>query len=516
MRRDFRRPTEALAALFVEDKNIVKTRIATTRLLVALAACAALIAGCSGGQGSSVVPSAANETKQTAGAPVTLGHRILFYSRTYLKDHPEISPAGPHAYALRRAMASGSGNLVYGGGPIQKSPKIYLIFWGWTGASDTTHDPSGMAQYLINYVSALGGSNIANVATQYYETARGNITNPTGQYGGVWYDSSLPPTNYTESNIQSEASKAVSHFGYNADADYFVVTPHNYTTSGFGSQWCAFHNSMSSSNGPVAYTDFPYVPDAGSGCGQGSVNSPGTLDGASIVGGHEMEETVTDPGAGNGWLDSTGAEIGDKCAWVSMQNDTMYGGAVFPNQPEWSNASGSCVHSYGTSTPPPSPTPAPTPVPTSTPGAGCSGQILLNPGFESGAANWSSTSGVINTDGAYSHSGAGYSWLDGYGTTHTDTLSQSVAIKAGCRATLTYWLRIDTQESGTTAYDKLTLSINGTAKQTYSNVNQGAYAQRSLDLSAYAGTTVTIKWTGTEDSSLATSFYIDDTALTLQ
>ncbi len=149
-------------------------------------------------------------------------------------------------------------------------------------------------------------------------------------------------------------------------------------------------------------------------------------------------------------------------------------------------------------------------------GGGCSGQKLLNPGFESGASNWSQTSGVINTDGAHSHAGSGYAWLDGYGTTHTDTLSQSVAIPAGCKATLTYYLSISTAETTTsTAYDKLTLTANGTSKQTFSNLNKGGYAVRTVDLSSYAGQTVTIKWTGTEDSSLATSFFIDDTALTL-
>ena len=37
---------------------------------------------------------------------------------------------------------------------------------------------------------------------------------------------------------------------------------------------------------------------------------------------------------------------------------------------------------------------------------------------------------------------------------------------------------------------------------------------RSLNLSAYVGKTVTIRLTGTEDSSLATSFLVDDTSLT--
>jgi subtilase family serine protease len=149
-------------------------------------------------------------------------------------------------------------------------------------------------------------------------------------------------------------------------------------------------------------------------------------------------------------------------------------------------------------------------------GGGCSGQKLLNPGFESGAASWTQTSGVINTDGTYAHAGSGYAWLDGYGSTHTDTLSQAVAIPAGCTASLTYYLWINSNEGTSTAYDKLTVTANGTTVQSLSNVNKGTgYVQRTVNLSSYAGTTVTIKWTGTEDSSLATSFLIDDTALTL-
>jgi serine protease len=151
---------------------------------------------------------------------------------------------------------------------------------------------------------------------------------------------------------------------------------------------------------------------------------------------------------------------------------------------------------------------------------GCSspGQKLSNPGFESGSTGWTASSGVINTDGAYSHSGVGYAWLDGYGTTHTDTLSHaSVTIPAGCSASLTYYLYINTSETTTTtAYDKLTLTVNGTTVQTFSNLNHGTgYVLRSVNLSSYAGQTVTVKWTGTEDVSLQTSFFIDDTALTL-
>jgi Zn-dependent metalloprotease len=151
-------------------------------------------------------------------------------------------------------------------------------------------------------------------------------------------------------------------------------------------------------------------------------------------------------------------------------------------------------------------------------GGGCSGQKLANPGFESGNTAWSTTSGVIDSSTAEPpRSGSWKAWLDGYGTTHTDTLSQSVSIPAGCHATLSFYLHVDTEETtGTTAYDKLTLTTNGTSKATFSNLSHNSgYAVHTYDLSSYAGTTVTIKWTGTEDVSLATNFVIDDTSLNL-
>ncbi|SBT40319.1 M4 family metallopeptidase [Micromonospora auratinigra] len=160
----------------------------------------------------------------------------------------------------------------------------------------------------------------------------------------------------------------------------------------------------------------------------------------------------------------------------------------------------------------------PTPTATSTPpSGGCSGQKLANPGFESGNVNWSATSGVItNSTSQAAHGGSYKAWLDGYGSSHTDTLSQSVTIPAGCKATLSFWLHIDTAESGSTAYDKLTVKAGSTTLATYSNVNAAAgYVQRSFDVSSLAGTTATISFSGVEDSSLQTSFVVDDTAVTL-
>jgi hypothetical protein len=151
-------------------------------------------------------------------------------------------------------------------------------------------------------------------------------------------------------------------------------------------------------------------------------------------------------------------------------------------------------------------------------GTGCSGQKLGNPGFETGtAAPWTASSGVIdNTSGEAAHSGSWKAWLNGYGTTHTDSVTQSVTIPSGCSATLSFYLHIDTAETGSTAYDKLTVKAGSTTLATYSNVNANTgYVQKSFNVSSLAGQTVTVSFSGSEDSSLQTSFVIDDTALTL-
>ena len=152
-------------------------------------------------------------------------------------------------------------------------------------------------------------------------------------------------------------------------------------------------------------------------------------------------------------------------------------------------------------------------------GCGTHTQLLGNPGFETGsAAPWTATAGVINPNGAgeTAHSGNWYAWLDGYGTTHTDTLSQTVTIPAGCTATsFSFWLHIDTAETTTTtAFDKLTITANGTTIAAFSNLNHAnGYQQHVYSLGGFAGSTVIVKFTGTEDSSLQTSFVVDDTAI---
>ncbi|MFL4946351.1 hydrolase [Streptomyces sp. MMS24-I31] len=150
-------------------------------------------------------------------------------------------------------------------------------------------------------------------------------------------------------------------------------------------------------------------------------------------------------------------------------------------------------------------------------------QLLGNNGFESGSTVWSASSGVITNDsGEAARTGSYKAWLNGYGSAHTDTLAQTVTIPSGCTtATLSFYLHVDTAETTTTtAYDTLkaqVLSSSGAVLSTlatYSNLNAASgYTQRSFSLAGYAGQTVTIKFTGTEGSTLQTSFVVDDTAL---
>ncbi|MFF1442084.1 M4 family metallopeptidase [Streptomyces sp. NPDC058295] len=155
----------------------------------------------------------------------------------------------------------------------------------------------------------------------------------------------------------------------------------------------------------------------------------------------------------------------------------------------------------------------------STGGGSCTAtQLLGNAGFESGSTTWTTTSGVItNSSSQAARTGSYKAWLDGYGSTHTDTLSQSVTIPSGCtNTTFTFYLHVDSAETSTsTAYDKLTVTAGSTTLATYSNLNKATgYVQKSFSLGSFAGSTVALKFSGVEDSSLQTSFVVDDTAVT--
>jgi hypothetical protein len=312
------------------------------------------------------------------------------------------------------------GNMAYYGGHVQVDPKVYVVYWGWgepgafpagqpCAAENLTEgsvsatlqcDPAGAGKLMADFVYQLGGTPWADVQTQYYQAdAAGNkqfITNPTDQLAGIWVDdandaSGLPktlgsnpagPTN-TYTDFAQEAARAVAHFGITdlANADIVIAQPANFSDPNAVAQgYCAFHDYVEPgfSKGiydgitpGISYTNMPYVLNQGATCAANSVNpgSAGKLDGFTIALGHEIEETVTDPGAEDilgsllatndlgGWYDVLDAdENGDKCAYVgadplsgigglpallpipgALHNITGNQGSTFAVQTLWSN-----------------------------------------------------------------------------------------------------------------------------------------------------------------------------------
>ncbi|HEX3493006.1 MAG TPA: hypothetical protein VHU92_26955 [Streptosporangiaceae bacterium] len=231
-----------------------------------------------------------------------------------------------------------SGALTYNGGAVATTPTVYLDFWGSQWDSDT----NGVQQYLGSLFSGLGDSSDtwSTSMTQYTDGSGNPVTFGGGVLAGTWLDdSSAAPQSASQADLAAEAQNAASHFGVSGpDVDIFVVSPSGTQPDGFpNAGFCAWHDW----NGTTAYTNMPYVLDAGSSCGANSVQNQ--LDGFSIVGGHEYAEAVTDPEPSSGWVDNgNGEEIGDLCAWTDLQAISLDTGS-FAMQPLWSDNDGGCV-----------------------------------------------------------------------------------------------------------------------------------------------------------------------------
>jgi serine protease len=259
----------------------------------------------------------------------------------HVTPHGRFGAVGQHRGGLSKTTtAAASSGLQYGGGPVQHSAQVYLIFWG----SQWDSDSNGVQQYVTDLFNGLGtGSDTWSTVTSQYTDNTG--TGPTfngAVLAGVWVDDAgAAPDQAAQADIAGEAEAGVSHFGISPTSDDQMVVlspsgthPDNFPNAG----WCAWHDY----DGTVPYTNMPYVLDAGSTCGANSV--AGQLDGFSIVEGHEYAESLTDPEPSSGWVDPSGEENGDLCAWQNLGTINLSSG-TFAMQPTWSNAIGGCAMS---------------------------------------------------------------------------------------------------------------------------------------------------------------------------
>lgn len=175
-----------------------------------------------------------------------------------------------------------------------------------------------------------------------------------------------------------------------------------------------------------------------------------------------------------------------------------------------------------TATPTPT-TPTPTPTPTATPTPNPGSELIVNGGFEGSASPWvgSGTGYFYTNNGNYPRGGTGYIYF-GVNNSVSGQSYQTVSIPSNATGNLSFWLNVTSSETGSTAYDRLFVEVRNTSGTllstlaTYSNVNKttaGTYSQKSFNLAAYRGQTIRLQFRSTTDSSITTTFRVDDVSL---
>jgi len=153
--------------------------------------------------------------------------------------------------------------------------------------------------------------------------------------------------------------------------------------------------------------------------------------------------------------------------------------------------------------------------------------VLLNPGFESGAVTWvDSAANGYPVITAYLNpvdvANSWYAWLCGYNNCQ-DTLSQDVVVPADAQSAYVqfkYWVQT-AETSSLTAYDQMSVTVSGTSGTSadkswaLSNLNATSGWVQSLpyDVSAFRGQTIRLQFSATTDGSFATDFLLDDVNL---
>ena len=301
-----------------------------------------------------------------AGAPTARQHTTSFRRQiAALLTRQEWNTLRPElAASAATGAALGSGDLVWNGGLVEEQPRVFLIFWGfaWSnGAGGLTPD----ARLVTTFFSEVSATPFQNNLTQYGDPDRYPSSSLT--VGGVWLDSVNPPVNsqtcggptIDDSSVQSEIAHAlkVNNWSSDVNSTYLLYTPLGYFVNQGGGpafcseqQFCAYHGMSYTAQAPYAVIPFPTGQAGGGGTAAGCMvpNSPNNnLAGDSLVNLSSVEQAnvTTDPHL-DAYLDATGLEIGDKCAWdFSAGQMTLDNGDAFELQTEYSNTDHACFDS---------------------------------------------------------------------------------------------------------------------------------------------------------------------------
>lgn len=493
--------------------------------------------------------------------PIGVG---AFSSHGVTQQHP--TSHMPHFFFRHKSKSQiqqqlGS-NLNYGGGPVMTgTAHAYAIFWEPGGNVSANYN-----SLITRYFNDIGGSPLYQIGAQYTQTGGGFPSNAV--FAASWVDSgAYPETPLLDSDIRNEVTHAQQVKGWQSSIDniFFVFTGRGENLCFDSSQsqcasntFCAYHDTFGTN---TIYAAMPYA--ASFSCNPGSSPNNDDADQTINVTSHEQMEAATDPLL-NAWTDSSGNEIGDKCAWqfgpLTGGADVTWNNHPYIVQEEWDNNTSSCrltpsttpptptpTHTptptpVPTNTPPPTPTPThtptpsptpshtptptPTPLPTPSPTPNPGGNLLQNTDFEHGNASWheSSANGIELVDPTNPHAGTYSAYLCGYDECN-DQIWQNVTLPASFRSvTFSYWTYIDTNElSSTTCYDHFAARLRASSGttiatvQTQCNLNAHGWTHYSFtvtsQLSSYKGQTIQVYFQGTTDFSLSTDFFVDDVSL---
>jgi hypothetical protein len=292
-----------------------------------------------------------------------------------------LSPVLHHGPNAAPGVGSSGAGVGYGGGPVLTSNRTHIIFWQPSGPPHLTFDPGYrplVAQFLRDVAAASHSTNNVFALTGQYTDSLHRPAAYASRYGGAVLDTHPLPRNgcvepvsgppgwtvcLTDQQLQHELERVVqSHHLPTTERDvYFLVTPRGLGScmdfspadgcalGGPATGYCGYHQFTSDQR--VDYAVIPY--NAVPGHCQSSHPRPNgsSADPALSTMSHELAEMITDP-SGDGWMDGSGSEIGDRCITTfspaiggsgSRRYNQRIAGGHFYLQDEWSNWSGACA-----------------------------------------------------------------------------------------------------------------------------------------------------------------------------
>ncbi len=257
--------------------------------------------------------------------------------------------AAPHSiphFFLKQGQTPFASNLTYHGGPVMgETINVYAIFWEPTGNVETNYN-----SLIQRYFGDVNGAGLYHNNTQYHDSTG---SQPSAEkFAASWVDTvAYPESPLLDSDIQNEVSRAqqANHWSSSIDNIFFVFLEANKDlcfdstlSQCTSNSFCAYHFYFGSN---TIYAAMPYA--ASFSCAPGSSPNNNDADQTINVASHEQMEAATDPLV-NAWYDSSGSEIGDKCAWkfgkrIFSGGDVVWNKHSYILQKEWDNHKQRCV-----------------------------------------------------------------------------------------------------------------------------------------------------------------------------